>query len=461
MTPVNICDGWVVTTVEGLGGKDTGYHPIQAAVSETGGSQCGFCSPGMVMQLHAYLAEHPEATKLEIDNILDGNICRCTGYRSILDALKQFASDSDATHKLDNLVDIEDIKLCRKTGDRCQGTCAIAGQCKDYVLAANTAWHQPTTLQELQQILSQFTSETKYRIVGGNTGTGVFKRDEESYDFFININKIPELKAESTNPMSLGGNVSITDAIAFFNRVGKSEPMWIAIARHLGWIASYGIRNQGTLAGNLMMKNAHNDFPSDIYLSMATVGATLEIVDHTGASEQVSVEDFITTDMNRKFIKTIHLSMAKWLPLTVNIGFNRVMKYPEEFFANGGQRSSTSRTFCRTFKIMPRSSNAHAYINAGFVALVDPENNFLISEKPTVVFGGISPTFTHAVNTENFLMNKNMNDQAIFQQALQILEDELEPDFNPALASPDYRKQLALSLFYKVPFSVFDISLFA
>ena len=402
----------------------------------------------MVMQLHAYLEEHPEATKLEIDNILDGNICRCTGYRPILDALKQFASD--ATHKkLDSLVDIEDIKLCRKTGDRCHGTCANAGHCTDYV-AASAAWHQPTTLQDLQQILSQFTSETKYRIVGGNTGTGVFKRDEESYDYFVNINKIPELKAESTNPMSLGGNVSITDAIAFFNRVGKSEPMWTAIARHLGWIASYGIRNQGTLAGNLMMKNAHNDFPSDIYLSMATVGATLEIVDHSGASEQVSVEDFVTKDMNRKFIKTIHLSMAKWLPPKINIGFNRVMKYPAEFIANGGHRAGASRTFCRTFKIMPRSSNAHAYVNAGFVAHVDPENNFLISGKPTVVFGGISPTFTHATKTENFLMNKNMNDHEMFKEALQTLASELEPDFDPVLASPEYRKQLAMGLFYKV-----------
>ena len=235
--------------------------------------------------------------------------------------------------------------------------------------------------------------------------------------------------------------MSITDAIAFFNRVGKSEPMWTAIARHLGWIASVGIRNQGTLAGNLMMKNAHNDFPSDVYLCLATVGAILEIMDHNGASEQVTVENFLTKDMDRKFIKTIHLSMAKWLPPKNNIA---------EFFANGGHRFGASRTFCRTFKIMPRSSNAHAYVNAGFVALVDPENNFLIRGKPTLVFGGISPTFTHAINTENFLMDKNMNDQAVFQQALQILADELKPDFNPVLASQDFRKQLALSLFYKV-----------
>ena len=76
LSPVMICDGWSITTVEGLGGKGVGYHPIQTALAATGGTQCGYCSPGMVMQLHSYLQEHPDATVKEIDNILDGNICR-------------------------------------------------------------------------------------------------------------------------------------------------------------------------------------------------------------------------------------------------------------------------------------------------------------------------------------------------------------------------------------------------
>ena len=63
LTPVNICAGWEVTTVEGLGDKSQGYHPIQETLAATGGTQCGYCSPGMVMQLHSYLQEHPEATR--------------------------------------------------------------------------------------------------------------------------------------------------------------------------------------------------------------------------------------------------------------------------------------------------------------------------------------------------------------------------------------------------------------
>ena len=84
------------------------------------------------------------------------------------------------------------------------------------------------------------------------------------------------------------------------------------------------------------------------------------------------------------------------------------------------------------------------------MAEIDPENNYKILSKPTVVFGGINPTFTHATETENFLMNKNMNDHDMFQQALKTLEAELDPEYDPVLAAPEYRKQLALGLFYKV-----------
>ena len=442
LTPVLICDGWEVTTVEGLGSQHSGYHPIQIALAETGGSQCGFCSPGVVMQLHSHLQQHPQSTKLELDNILDGNICRCTGYRPILDALKQFSGEGETG-------DIEDIKCCPKTGQDCLSKCEKIRTCANDTNQKDL-WHQPTTLTELTDILAEFTTDTRYRLVAGNTGTGVFKRDEESYDAFIDINKIAELKTESTNPMFLGGNVSITDAISFFNRVGKAEPMWLSIARHLGWIASVGIRNQGTLAGNLMMKNSHHDFPSDVYICLATVGALLEIVDHTGASELVTPEQLVPSDMNRKFIKSIHFSVSKRLQPKLDVGFNKFMTYPSEFYVNGGHKKGNTETFIRTFKIMPRSTNAHAYVNAGFMAEVDQDNKFLIYGKPSIVFGGISLTFTHAINTENFLMNKNMNDEEMFKHALDILANELDPDIDLVLSSQEYRKQLALSLLYKV-----------
>ena len=82
-------------------------------------------------------------------------------------------------------------------------------------------WHKPTTEQELLEILASFTPSTKYRIVGGNTGTRVFKHDVESYDAFVDINHVVELKQQSQEPMVLGANVSITDAIHFFGAAGE------------------------------------------------------------------------------------------------------------------------------------------------------------------------------------------------------------------------------------------------
>jgi aerobic carbon-monoxide dehydrogenase small subunit len=78
------CDGAAITTVEGLGGD----HPLQAAFHEAHGLQCGFCTPGFLMTLVPYLAEHPDPCDDEIREALSGNLCRCTGYQNIVKAVK-------------------------------------------------------------------------------------------------------------------------------------------------------------------------------------------------------------------------------------------------------------------------------------------------------------------------------------------------------------------------------------
>lgn len=97
---------------------------------------------------------------------------------------------------------------------------------------------------------------------------------------------------------------------------------------------------------------------------------------------------------------------------------------------------------------MPRSQNAHAYVNAGFRFEIDTNTKTVLSP-PTIVFGGISESFVHAVETEQYLTGKNLNDQTVILNAFQILNKEILPDNNPVLAAPEYRKSLAISLFYK------------
>jgi len=85
-------DGRAITTVEGLAATDGTLHPLQQAFWDRHGLQCGFCTPGVLMTLVAYLRDHPDALEDDIRGAISGNICRCTGYETIVDAALQAAS---------------------------------------------------------------------------------------------------------------------------------------------------------------------------------------------------------------------------------------------------------------------------------------------------------------------------------------------------------------------------------
>jgi carbon-monoxide dehydrogenase small subunit len=85
-------DGKAITTIEGLAGEDEPLHPIQQAFQEKHGLQCGFCTPGIILSVHALLRETPELTEEEIRHGLSGNLCRCTGYQNVVEAVKLAAT---------------------------------------------------------------------------------------------------------------------------------------------------------------------------------------------------------------------------------------------------------------------------------------------------------------------------------------------------------------------------------
>ena len=81
--------GAEVTTIEGVANADGSMHPVQAAMKDCHGLQCGFCTTGMVMSSIDLLQHHPQASEAEIRELLEGNICRCTGYQNIVKAVQQ------------------------------------------------------------------------------------------------------------------------------------------------------------------------------------------------------------------------------------------------------------------------------------------------------------------------------------------------------------------------------------
>lgn len=86
-------DGHEVTTIEGLATEE-GLHPMQQAFHECHALQCGFCTPGMIMQSVSLLKEHPHPSDTEIREGLEGNLCRCTGYQNIVKAVRQAAGSA-------------------------------------------------------------------------------------------------------------------------------------------------------------------------------------------------------------------------------------------------------------------------------------------------------------------------------------------------------------------------------
>ena len=81
-------DGAEVTTIEGMGGPDGELSVVQEAFREAHGLQCGFCTPGFVVSVTAFLRDHPTPTDREIREALSGNLCRCTGYQGIINAVR-------------------------------------------------------------------------------------------------------------------------------------------------------------------------------------------------------------------------------------------------------------------------------------------------------------------------------------------------------------------------------------
>lgn len=102
--PVSACTtlafevrGRSVLTIEGVAEKDGKLHPLQEAFIEHGGFQCGFCTPGMILAAKALLDENPAPSEVELKHFMHGNICRCTGYKKIIESIMAAAQKMRGT----------------------------------------------------------------------------------------------------------------------------------------------------------------------------------------------------------------------------------------------------------------------------------------------------------------------------------------------------------------------------
>ncbi|XP_011302811.1 indole-3-acetaldehyde oxidase-like [Fopius arisanus] len=428
LVPVLICNGWRIKTVEGIGNKKMGYHKIQSTLAGMNGSQCGYCSAGMVMNMYS-LIQGKKNTMKEIENSFGSNICRCTGYRPILEAFKSLASDAE-TSMLQSVQDIEDLytsKKCPRSGEPCRAMCQDLEELtiieEIHMVLGNIKFHKVLDLDNLFAVFTNNPHAT-YVLNGGNTAHGVYRLEKP--EIYIDLNDISDLRRveKTAENLIFGGNVTLSTVkntfIEFCEESGFHHLR--QMADHVDLIASVPVRNTGTIAGNLMIKHQHKEFPSDLFLIFETAGAEIHILESPGQKRVVNFMDFLNTDMNHKIIYSVLLPAL------------------------------SADHIYRSYKIMPRAQNAHALVNAGFLFKLDAAG--MVLEKPNIILGGVRPDFLHANKTEDYLTGKSVLDKNIFKEAIEIFTSEVIPDHVLPDYSPEFRMTLAQGLFYKFVLSL-------
>lgn len=280
LTPVCAVHGMAVTTVEGIGSTKTKLHPVQERIAKAHGSQCGFCTPGIVMSMYALLRSMPKPTMKDMEVAFQGNLCRCTGYRPIIEGYKTFTKEfacgmgenccknkknacANGEEQRDELYDVnewtphdpsqEPIFPPELAVSNALDNCSVAFHGK------RVTWYRPTNINELLTLKLQHPNA---KIIVGNTEVGVeVKFKHFHYPVLIMPNQIPEMNHIDIRDdgVEFGASVTLMDIDKTLTQLIETLPehktrMFKASVTMLHYFAGQQIRNVAALGGNLKKK---------------------------------------------------------------------------------------------------------------------------------------------------------------------------------------------------------------
>lgn len=224
-------DGKHLVTVEGLE-QNRELHPIQQAVIDSHATQCGFCTPGVVMSLLGLYLENSAPTEAEMLGALEGNLCRCTGYVAIKSAGESLKLPQITGQMRPAYFDAVDQSLLSQNA----GMLSVTQSTKGY--------HCPTTREELVTLLG--TLEDCRFMNGGTDLVVAMKKHGLSVGHLVDLSAISEFKSiqVTDSEVSIGASTKLSEIQALKNELP-------ALAEAIGKMASHQVRTLGTLAGNL------------------------------------------------------------------------------------------------------------------------------------------------------------------------------------------------------------------
>lgn len=453
LAPVISVDGKHVITVEGIGNVKN-PHAVQQRIAVGNGSQCGFCTPGIVMSLYALLRNNPEPSEHAVEEAFDGNLCRCTGYRPILDAAQSFKTNFGCGKSITN----GGTGCCMDKQNGSGGCCKDSSEttvtdgnapkltAPDFInyrpdtelifpptlhrheyqplVFGNKKkkWYRPVTLQQLLEIKHVHPDA---KVIGGSTETQIeTKFKAMRYSASVYVGDIPELRQFSfqDDHLEVGANVSLTDLESIcdqaLERYGpvRGQP-FTAIQKQLRYFAGRQIRNVASPAGNLATASPISDL-NPVFVATNTV----LVAKLLGGDIEIPMTEFF-----RGYRTTA-------LPPNAIIGSLRI------------PTASESGEYLRAYKQSKRKDDDIAIVNAALRVSLSPSHDVT---SVSLVFGGMAPMTVSARKAEDFLIGKKFTHPATLEGAMSALEQDFNLNYGVPGGMASYRRSLALGFFYR------------
>lgn len=402
ITYLGSLEGRQVITVEGLSSSTGELHPVQQAMVDHHASQCGFCTPGFVMSLFSLykqreqLTQQERLTREEINEHLGGNLCRCTGYRPIIDAALSLSTQPDAF--------TEQTQSIREALLTLQAS-AQTNVPQPSLTPSSAFFHSPTQLSELIEWLE---AHPDARLVAGGTDLALDTTQQlKDIPKLIYTGKVAELKRieVTDDSLILGAAVTYQECHA---QMKTHFPPLAALFVRLG---SQQIRNQGTLGGNIANASPIGDTPP----VLLALDAELRLVSPQG-QQTLPIKDFFTGYRQTCLPKAGILESIR-IPLLD----------PADFF--------------RVYKISKRLDDDISAVCFALRIRLDAKG--CISDA-RLGFGGMAATPARALHAEQALLG-----QAFTLEGIQAAQHALTQDFSPLTdvrASAQYRLEVAANL---------------
>ena len=386
-------EGKQLILVEDLVSKNGALHTVQDAMINYHGSQCGFCTPGFVMSLFAMYKNFSSYNKENIQDSISGNLCRCTGYRPIIDAAKslnnvnrldQFDKNKKKTISLLKKINSENLSL--KNG--------------------NKKYFSPKTINELKKNIKD--NPNSIFLSGGTDLSLNVTKGRKDIRNIISLNSLKELKfiKERNGNIEVGAATSLTEFELF---IKKYYSDFNTILKRYG---SVQIRNVGTIAGNIA--------------TASPIGDTLPLL--------LSLDAKVVLQKISK--KTI-------LPLKNFFVSYRKTKLKKGQFIHSIIIPIFKKNIFKAYKISKRIDDDISSVCASFNLEINNKKIINI----IIAYGGMAPIPKRAINCEKTLINSSFSEES-FEKAKKNLEKDFSP-INDTRATKDYRMEVAKNLLMK------------